>query len=212
MRDKGKTIVLVTHDMAAVEQYCHRAMLLRKGSIVQIGDPGEVARRYLRLNFEQGFEPAMGDAPDTSGDIRLLDVWLEDRDGGRITNVEQGEEIRVRALLEAQGELPDPQFSFVVANADDVYVHEFVAPLSEGGTGGGLAPGWRVTVNVNVENRLAPGRYFIHHGVGRTRNRNDAALWVPHALGFVVFGDKHSAGVVAPEHQMHVTTEAGEPE
>src|SRR5438270_5584918 len=28
MRGAGKTIVLVTHDVAAVEKYCHRAMLL----------------------------------------------------------------------------------------------------------------------------------------------------------------------------------------
>jgi ABC-type polysaccharide/polyol phosphate transport system ATPase subunit len=210
MRDKGKTIVLVTHDMSAIEGYCHRAMLLSKGRIAQIGDSGEVARRYLRLNFEQGFEPAKGEIEDVDSDVRVLDIWIEDADGKRVTNVEQGTEMRVRSLLEARRKLPDPMFSFVVADVDEVMVHEFVAPLSNSSKPEALSAGERVKVSVNVENRLTPGRYYIHHGIGRSRAPGDSALWVPHALGFVVFGDQHSAGLVAPEHRMDVTKEAGE--
>jgi ABC-type polysaccharide/polyol phosphate transport system ATPase subunit len=205
MRDKGKTIVLVTHDMAAVEEYCHRAMLLSEGRMVEIGDPGEVARRYLQLNFEKGHEFREGDVTAVADGIRLLDVWLEDPDGGRITNVEQGRQIRVRAVLEAQRELPDPQFGFVVASADDAYVHHFRTALSDSGETDGLAPGQRVQVSVDVENLLSPGRYYLHQGVARTRNSNDVALWAPQVLGFVVFGDQDSAGIVIPEHEMHVT-------
>ena len=212
MRDRGKTIVLVTHDMAAVEEYCHRAMLLSEGAMVEIGDPGEVARSYLRLNFEQGYEFREGDDTGVADGIRLLDVWLEDAGGKRITNVEQGNKIHIRALLEAQGDMPDPRFGFVIASADDAYVHQFRASLSDSGQAGGLGPGQRVRVSVDVENLLSPGRYYLHQGVARSQNRNDTALWAPQVLGFVVFGDKQSAGVVIPEHEMQVTTEAGEPE
>ncbi|MGP0102270.1 MAG: ABC transporter ATP-binding protein, partial [Solirubrobacteraceae bacterium] len=47
MREEGRTIIFVTHDMAAVTRICHRAMLLERGEIVSIGDPREVADRYL---------------------------------------------------------------------------------------------------------------------------------------------------------------------
>src|SRR3712207_651723 len=53
MRDAGKTIVLVNHDMATVEEYCPRAMLIDDGEVRYMGDPGQVSRRYLRLNFER---------------------------------------------------------------------------------------------------------------------------------------------------------------
>ncbi len=53
MRDSGRTVILVTHDMRAVDKYCHRAMLLNDGRIEAIGDPHEVGRRYLSLNFER---------------------------------------------------------------------------------------------------------------------------------------------------------------
>src|SRR5271168_4202753 len=51
MRDSGKTIVFVTHDMSAVTRFCHRAMLLERGEMVSIGDPRDVADRYLEIAF-----------------------------------------------------------------------------------------------------------------------------------------------------------------
>ena len=35
IRGSDRTVVLVTHDMSAVEQFCHRAMLLHDGDIVR---------------------------------------------------------------------------------------------------------------------------------------------------------------------------------
>src|SRR5271165_961561 len=43
MRDEGRTIVFVTHDMSAVNRFCHRAMLLERGEMVALGDPNRVA-------------------------------------------------------------------------------------------------------------------------------------------------------------------------
>ena len=45
-RQAGKTILFVSHAMAVVVQYCDRAVLLEKGSIVADGDPAEVAEIY----------------------------------------------------------------------------------------------------------------------------------------------------------------------
>ena len=52
MRESGKTVVLVTHDMGSVETYCDRAMLIHDGDVLLNGDPEEVAKEYYRLNFE----------------------------------------------------------------------------------------------------------------------------------------------------------------
>lgn len=47
-----QTVVLVTHDMAAVERYCTRAMLIEDGVIKKSGDPNTVAAAYSRSNDE----------------------------------------------------------------------------------------------------------------------------------------------------------------
>src|SRR5215203_2627097 len=97
MKAAGKTIVLVTHEMATVEEYCHRAMLIDDGRISHIGQPNEVGRRYLRLNFERA---AAGDGSGTAGEsegagVRMLDARIVDADGQRVSSVEHGNRIRL---------------------------------------------------------------------------------------------------------------------
>src|SRR5918995_4027697 len=43
MRDQGRTVVLVSHDMNSIQRHCDRAMLIEDGRIEAIGSPLEVA-------------------------------------------------------------------------------------------------------------------------------------------------------------------------
>jgi len=49
LKNTGKTVVLVTHDMGSVREYCDRAILIEEGVIVQEGDVGKVTRAYTEL-------------------------------------------------------------------------------------------------------------------------------------------------------------------
>lgn len=49
LKRNNKTVILVTHDMGAVERFCDRAMLIEAGKIVEFGDPKIVAHAYTRL-------------------------------------------------------------------------------------------------------------------------------------------------------------------
>jgi ABC-type polysaccharide/polyol phosphate transport system ATPase subunit len=48
-RQAGKTILFVSHIISTVIEYCDRAILLERGSIVADGEPVEVARLYDNL-------------------------------------------------------------------------------------------------------------------------------------------------------------------
>jgi len=43
---KAKAIVLVTHDLTFVSEFCNRAILLEKGKLIHEGEPGEVVDLY----------------------------------------------------------------------------------------------------------------------------------------------------------------------
>jgi ABC-type polysaccharide/polyol phosphate transport system ATPase subunit len=209
MKAAGKTIILVTHEMSTVEEYCHRAMLIDGGHIQYVGDPAEVGRRYTRLNFERGSD--VGAGPTSEGDeVRLLDAWIEDAAGERVSNVEQGTPIRLRVELETTRESPGIGVGFILANAEGVGVFQFgtEAVVSPEGTLE-LEPGRRVRVEAEIENPLSPGRYFVHCGVNRVGG--GVALYVHNATDFVVFGgDAHSRGVVALPHQISASVEPQE--
>lgn len=44
--DKAKAIVLVTHDLTYVTEFCNRAILLEKGHIIHEGEPAETVELY----------------------------------------------------------------------------------------------------------------------------------------------------------------------
>jgi ABC-type polysaccharide/polyol phosphate transport system ATPase subunit len=86
IRSSGATVLLVTHDMSAVQRFCDRALLLEHGRAVELGDPDHVGNRYLELNFSEQArqveevaaeaEAAGGleTAPDMSAEAREKDV------------------------------------------------------------------------------------------------------------------------------------------
>lgn len=46
LRKRKCTVILVTHDMGAVQRFCTKAMMIDKGKIVKIGNTAEVAGEY----------------------------------------------------------------------------------------------------------------------------------------------------------------------
>src|SRR5215217_2035161 len=92
LRDDGKTILFVTHDMSAVQRFCHRAMLLDRGEVVRIGEPDEVAATYVDLSFAAGSEEPVEERVERGGDgtAELIEAWWEDEHGERRSMVHQG--------------------------------------------------------------------------------------------------------------------------
>jgi ABC-2 type transport system ATP-binding protein len=197
MRAAGRTIVLVTHDMATVQRFCHRAALIHDSQMQYVGDPEETALRYYRLNF--GGDPDQVNEPGILPDVNaaVIDTWLENASGERIQNVEQGERMFFNCLIEARRELRQPVFSYQFIDSEGVEVFGFSKRLKvENDQDDVLEAGRRVLISGEVENRLLPGRYHISQWVIRNRTQGDLALHSFRLLEFVVYGTETGSGQV----------------
>jgi ABC-type polysaccharide/polyol phosphate transport system ATPase subunit len=171
MRDQGKTIVLVSHDMAALQRFCHRAMLLERGAVVHVGEPTEVADSYLEINF--GREPDVPAADGSSGgdgDARVLEVWVENNEGTRMRSLPQGQRITLRTLVQFMVDVEDPQAEVQIHNEDQKAVL-VASSWVQHARSGRFAAGDRVLFSFTFDNVLAPGRYspvinLAHRGSG----------------------------------------------
>lgn len=70
MRDiagEGRTVIFVSHNMAAVERLCHRAILLENGKIVQDGVAQQIVAAYLRSGIQQRGERVWTDRAKAPG-------------------------------------------------------------------------------------------------------------------------------------------------
>ncbi len=204
LRRRGKTVVLVTHDMQMIERFCGRAMLLHHGRVDEVGEPAAVARRYLDLNFEaqeRDAGPTAGGPEDVSLGVAIGDVWVEAEDGRRVGSVRQGERFTIRAELLVKEEIEDPEVGITIHNDDGLVV--FGTTTREPGRAEApLAPGEVLQLRVALRNDLAPARYFIDCGAHEGEHRIVAFRW--RVSQFLVYGNRRQLGLVALDHSLEL--------
>jgi hypothetical protein len=212
-RNAGKTLVLVTHDMAAVQAFCDRALLIHDGQQRYLGDPEEAALRYYRLNFaghSDDGEPTPVSVPDVN--VNLLDAWLQDAAGERVDNVEQGQVFRFVLLAQARQGLDDPAFNFHCLNVDGQWVFAFSTTLhDELGETRRVSAGERIRIVAEIDNPLVPGRYALECWISRSRAPGAMAIHILRLLDFHVFGTRPGAGNIAMNGDVRTVIEAPAP-
>jgi lipopolysaccharide transport system ATP-binding protein len=88
----GRTVLLVSHNMAAVTNLCQRAILLKQGRILRDGPAPEVVRYYLE-SFEESTVISLEDRKDREGDgrLRVTSISLADASGRPTSFFRSGE-------------------------------------------------------------------------------------------------------------------------
>ncbi len=198
MREEGRTIVFVTHDMGAVTRFCHRAMLLERGNVVSIGDPRDVADRYLEFAFGRKVghdDPDIGSARMGDGAARVTEVWLGEDPSENRGVAPQAEPITLKAIVEFFDDVADPAVSMTLLNEhrQPVVVATTTEEVEESGA---FAKGERAVVGFSFHNMLAPGRYYTIVTVSRRGDGLDVIDRYMGALSFVVTGLAASGGMV----------------
>jgi ABC-type polysaccharide/polyol phosphate transport system ATPase subunit len=197
LRDRGRTIVFVTHEMGALQRFCHRALLLERGNPVYLGEPHEVADRYLELNF--GRDPqSMGNRPEDrpgDGQARIADIWLQDEGGQQLSHAPQHDRVTLKARVSFMVDVTDPSASLYIYNEEHRAVVIATTWMDEERTGEFQA-GEEVDFAFTFDNVLAPGRYtpvvqLAHRGSGL-----DMIDRFEGGFSFVVTGPKALGGVV----------------
>ena len=171
IRDSGATVLFVTHDMAAVQRFCDRAMLLEHGRVAELGDPERVGNRYLELNFSQearaleaGQAPVVATQASGEGErfgdgrAEIVDAWFEDGDGCRTETLPSGEAAVFCARVTFREAVVDPLFGVNLQNSHRDHVLSASNQCSE--ASGRFAAGESATMRIRFHNLLSPDRYY----------------------------------------------------
>jgi ABC-type polysaccharide/polyol phosphate transport system ATPase subunit len=198
MREEGRTIVFVTHDMAAVTRFCHRAMLLERGAVITVGDPREVADRYLEIAFGRAVgydDPEVGTARMGDGKARVIDVWLGDEFAERRAVAPQSEPMALKALVRFNTDVTDPAVSLTLLNDQRQAVVVATTTQDREDTGG-FQEGEHAVFAFSFHNMLAPGRYHTIITISHRGDGLDVIDRFAGGLSFVVSGLAASGGMV----------------
>jgi ABC-type uncharacterized transport system ATPase subunit len=218
LRDEGKTILFVTHDMGSVERFCHRAMLLERGEIVEIGEPRDVAARYLELNFSReaarGVDGILQSERAGDGRARVAEMWVEDHTGERKNVVLQGERCTFRARVRFNEAVEDP--SFAVSWVNEFHQNHFVVNTSiDQERTGRFEAGEEVVFSVAFTNVLGPGRYDLSTLIAHRGSGTDIIDRWERQVSVVVAATAGAGGLVDLPHEARIervpSTPAAEP-
>jgi homopolymeric O-antigen transport system ATP-binding protein len=165
---EGRTILFVSHNMAAIKALCARAVLFDDGRIVADGKVDAVVDQYLSAEAplaDHGHVPP--DAPRVgSGEARLRHLSLQDCRGAVVNQLYLGQRFRVVSTIEVTRPVRDVLVSIGISTLDGTRV------ASSYSTDGGrssfdLTPGWhRLSVDLDVT--LLPRMYSLDHTIVRS--------------------------------------------
>jgi homopolymeric O-antigen transport system ATP-binding protein len=159
----GRTVLFVSHNMAAIQSFCSKCYLLSSGHLVAEGSPRSVVEQYLS-DVSSGTPTSLAERKDRrgTGKIQFLEVLILDAKGRSIDAALTGQDIDIALSYRSRVDKPisrlDVHLTFYTT------LGQFMFNCSSEASGHpfeGLAPSGEVVCHI-PELPLAPGRYVFN--------------------------------------------------
>ena len=114
---EGRTILFVSHQMQAINNLCHRVVLLDQGKISHDGNTGEMVSIYLKNSTKPENYIMLNERKDRHGigQIRWVDTWIENTRHEKLNIVISGEDFFITGVFEVLSAIPSPKLTFAFA-------------------------------------------------------------------------------------------------
>lgn len=190
-RDKGKTILFVTHDMGSVIRYCNRCLLLNAGKKVGEGKPQEMVDLYKRImvgqwneneeknltiansidstnvNVNRLWKEQISTNPDMEvygdGRAEIIDFGIFSDSGNIGNNVYKGDYYTVKMKVRINDDNLNPIFAFKLRDVKGTELTGTNTMLEDIDTSH-CKNGDIVTISFRQKQYLQPGQYLVSLG------------------------------------------------
>jgi lipopolysaccharide transport system ATP-binding protein len=125
MRSGGRSVLFVSHNMAAIENLCARTIWIESGRVKMDGPSREVISAYLSTFSsaeEGGHDLSRVEGRGGSGGIRFTKIEFLDPQGEPVNLFRCGEPLRARLHYHATETVNDPHFVFQIFSEMNVLV------------------------------------------------------------------------------------------
>ncbi len=214
---RGKTVVLVSHDLASVRALCERTLVLHRGQLVFDGPTEQAIERYTEL-IHGDRDPRQSEPEETpqsrrtgDGRVRVTDVRLETPEGPLSGPLPSGAPLRLSFDIEAvEDVVADGGLTagFSLRRGDmALYVYEtrtswrgtYLAPPP---------PGHSATLTFDVDANVVAGEYLIDLFVGSATSNVVHDRWQA-ARTLKVAGELYDFGVAQLNTRVAVSNPDG---
>lgn len=202
---EGRTVLFVSHNMAAVNGLCQRVIWLDQGRLREDGPTSQVTTNYLTsgAHLSGRCEWPEGIANPNITEFKLRSIALRNERGEITSRFDNRESFSIEMEYEIQKPLPFCRVGIIVGTADGVTVFEAydednkgIAPVRQ--------PGRHLSRCVIPGNLLNPDRYTLSFNAGMPNVKNLARLEtvlmfdIEKTDGFSEYHHFRRAGIIHP--------------
>jgi lipopolysaccharide transport system ATP-binding protein len=197
-KGEGRTVLFVSHSMAAIQNLCNRCVVLEKGQLKFSGDVNEGIEYYLSKSLNSSIKNESIELTTNrtgTGNIMFSNFYIESESGTEIDTVLTGQTIFfVFVVKVTKSNAVKVDIGFSLTNMQDIglanlyssYQRVFFNDLSEG----------YHTIKCKISNiAFVPGTLFVR---GRILENDMEADWLKDNLGSmnIQMGDFYNTGVI----------------
>jgi lipopolysaccharide transport system ATP-binding protein len=205
MRDvarSGRTILFVSHNMAAVQNLCDTAIYLRNGKLVEIGEKDRVIASYLRSTSDL-HTIDLADRKDRSGNgqLRFHAVELCNEQGQPASALQSGRPGILRLRLKKSSDVAVIRNLHIAVGIDDE-IGQRITNLNNEMTGDVFSETSADQPVVDVRIPRVPFRHGQYALTLYATVNNEVVDWIGNAGSFPVEpGDFFGSGKILPDGQ-----------
>jgi lipopolysaccharide transport system ATP-binding protein len=163
---QGRTILLVSHNMASIMTLCHSGIVLSGGQIAFAGTAAAAVDRYLSSIETRGSEWNRGDekTKDNNAAIIVQTVRVTDSEGNPQARFRSGQDIKIRIGCEVRSAIPKLLFVVLIRTSSGIPIFHISQCLEAADLpfDGDL----EVTCRL-LRCTLYPGKYIVSVWIGR---------------------------------------------
>ena len=182
LKDRGCSILLVTHSCPQIIQHCDVALLLHKGVPRLWGKPSKITVVYQNLSnsSDSEWDRSLGSAPDQgasdtpdlpassmiypSRGAEIISARIINEEGNEISSLEPGESFKVEFCYRADQQIEEVSFGCHIArHTGNRVTGQVYTPKEHGITS--IQAGQTWTIRFPFRGGLWPGVYFIGGGL-----------------------------------------------
>lgn len=202
VKNANKTVVLVTHDMSAVERFCDRALLLNEGNIVELGDTAKITKKYSDLNMDDQSKNLKVKTPNNSNSPVKVHAQLIV--ANKATNTVHATDKKFTLLYDIMSniDIPKAVFATIVFNGAGTPI--FATNTKVNSMTLDIKMASKLQVKLELDNIFANGEYSVSAGI---KNYDQTNIYFAEiaAMKFLVGGRKHDFALTNPDFELSIS-------
>jgi lipopolysaccharide transport system ATP-binding protein len=146
-KGEGRTVLFVSHNMAAVETLCNKGLMLESGNLTFSGNVTNTINFYKNSNInflnKKNFNQ---EKREGLNNLIWIETWLENKKNETIKTFEVGEEIKICSIFKSTNNFTNHNLSIAIAiyNSSNILLTDL----------------WNKSVNYNFPNEIKKDNYY----------------------------------------------------